>query len=82
MTTRRRYAGREYVLLLECEAPLAEGLAGRLREAGIAARVFSPYYDLAGIVPGGTGPVGVWVPLEAEEEARRLMGGEDGDVGD
>ncbi len=79
--TYRHYAGHDYALLLECEAPLAEGIVERLRAAGIAARIFSSYTDLAGIIAEG-GPVGVWVPVEAEEEARRLLEGDDGDARD
>jgi len=79
---RKHYAGHDYALLLECEAPLAEGIVERLRAEGIAARTFSPYYDLAGIIAEGGGRVGVWVPVAAEAEARRLLEGEDGDARD
>ena len=71
--TQRHYAGHDYELILECEAPLALGLVEQLREKGIAARIFSPYTDLVGIVNEAVGTVGVWVPVEAAEEARRLL---------
>ncbi|WP_457631431.1 hypothetical protein [Oceanithermus sp.] len=79
---RRHYAGHDYLLLLECEAPLADGLVERLRQQGIAARVFSPYDDLAGIIAPGGGRVGVWVPEEAAAAARALLEGESDDAGD
>ena len=79
--TQRHYAGHDYELILECEAPLALGLVERLREKGIAARIFSPYTDLVGIVNEAVGTVGVWVPVEAAEEARRLLEVGNGNAG-
>lgn len=79
---KKRHAGIDYVMLLECEPVLAEPLVRRLREAGIAARVFGPYADFAGILPEATGPVGVWVPAAAEAEARALLEDAGGDARD
>ncbi len=77
----KHYGGHDYALILECEAPLARGVVERLRSSGIAARIFGPYSDLAGIVPEGVGKVGVWVPAEAAAAARAIMEGDDGDAG-
>ncbi|WP_287418245.1 DUF2007 domain-containing protein [Oceanithermus sp.] len=79
---KKRHAGIDYVMLLECEPVLAEPMVRRLREAGIAARVFGPYTDFAGILPEATGPVGVWVPVAAEAEARALLEDAGGDARD
>jgi len=79
---KKHHAGADYVMLLECEPLLAEPIVRRLREAGIAARVFGPYADFAGILPEATGPVGVWVPEAAEAGARALLEDEGGDARD
>lgn len=79
---KKRFAGREYVLLFEREPVFAEPIVRRLRAAGIAARAFGPYADFAGILPEATGPVGVWVPAEAEDEARALLEDAGGDPRD
>lgn len=79
---KKHHAGTDYVMLLECEPVLAEPIVRRLREAGIAARVFGPYADFAGILPEATGPVGVWVPEAAEAEARALLEDAGGDARD
>jgi hypothetical protein len=79
---KKHHAGVDYVMLLECEPVLAEPLVRRLREAGIAARIFGPYADFGGILPEATGPVGVWVPEAAEAEARALLEDPGGDARD
>ncbi len=79
---KKHYAGADYVMLAECEPALAEPLVRRLRAAGIAARIFGPYTDFAGILPEATGPVGVWVPEAAADAARALLEDAGGDTGD
>jgi len=79
---KKHHAGVDYVLLLECEAPLAEGWVERLRAAGIAARIFGPFSDFSGLMPEGVGRVGVWVPEAAEAEARAWLEDDGGDAGD
>ena len=62
-----------YAMLVFAERPLVESFMAELREAGIAARLERPVWEMDGMLPT-LAPTSLWVPEADLERARQILG--------
>ncbi|GEM_PF-6904425 len=70
---RRVFGGDVYALLTFAERPIVAGFMVELREAGIAARLARPVFEMEGMLPT-LAPTSLWVPEDDLARARRILG--------